>query len=343
MGRVAVFIGAGASYDCANTGHISTNPQFRPPLMEELFDNRTEFDKILSKYLAAASAATSIRYRLERGERIEPILSSIKGNDSPASLAQFHEITYFLQHLFWAISKKYVPNNIGTLYDLLIEALRHRFSECLIVTLNYDLLLERALRGIYGTTFDKLSDYIRFGAQCKLIKLHGSVNWMEEILGITNTISIDEVCRLNNSQLSFAEDTEIVIADGDDEKPHVQVGSKTYYPVLAVPLGGVKLHRCPQRHYEEARKFIGECNRFLFIGTSVVDESLIELLSSAKNVQRVVVVTKDLADSRAVYERLTNKVPVFGKAPEVREHEHPFAVAMVGGILQESIVGNLMA
>ena len=67
-------------------------------------------------------------------------------------------------------------SNYSTLVNN-IEQFRRSDEPVILITFNYDTLIERALSLTFGDfTFKEIQDYVRWPAY-KLFKLHGSVNW----------------------------------------------------------------------------------------------------------------------------------------------------------------------
>ena len=63
-GKLIVILGAGASYDCSS-GLVETRPEWRPPLVTDLFDSRAHtFAPILNEYPLAEAAAAEMRWAL---------------------------------------------------------------------------------------------------------------------------------------------------------------------------------------------------------------------------------------------------------------------------------------
>ena len=101
---------------------------------------------------------------------------------------QLEAVRYYLAALIEDAEERCLrslPDHVTNYIDLLedIEDWRVRSQEreriCL-VTFNYDTLLDRACRTVLGVRLDSLGAYLGEGNYI-LLKLHGSLNWREEV------------------------------------------------------------------------------------------------------------------------------------------------------------------
>ncbi len=178
---VAIF-GAGASFDSVpeNAPHPATVlPDFRPLLTDFLFSNRAIRTQYLKEYPAVRDlAATIVRMLPSYDGSLEKVLSAISETSKLHRAAQLVEVPLYLTDLFWKASEYATP---PINYTFLIDQLLDRYDKVAFITLNYDLLLDRALseRTYGGPSFTGMRSYVR--DTWALVKLHGSVNWGRRI------------------------------------------------------------------------------------------------------------------------------------------------------------------
>src|SRR5437899_2138935 len=81
--KLAVIVGAGASQDCVAEGAVAEfDTNWRPPLTADLFEGRTAFNRILSKYPKANAVSEIIRTRLRNSEALEDILKDLMSSEN---------------------------------------------------------------------------------------------------------------------------------------------------------------------------------------------------------------------------------------------------------------------
>jgi len=292
MGKtLTVILGAGASYDVipsVHRGNTVKSSSYAPPLTRGLFEIDANVQKdILSRYPAAQSAASYLRVEIAKGRDIEEILREMRDSPERRIQEQMKEIPLYLQELFGRISENYTdePVNYNILLDkTLISSMEH----IMFITLNYDLLLEKALK-MEGVVFNNVSDYIPSGRSWSLIKLHGSVNWGRKLLNTPNKGNDLSGLLDNIHQINIEEDLdgEITLDYSYLNRPHT---SNHMYPALSVPVDGDYKLNCPSKHIEHLQLFLMECRNFLIIGVSGKDQDLLSLLAGVNNVNSVGIV-----------------------------------------------------
>src|SRR3954464_14578312 len=96
--RLAVIVGAGASYDCGM--HSEADPQWKPPLAKDLFMNRyPSFTNILRLYPGAENLADQLRSGVARGINLETILRSLSESANLGTRRDFLQVPLYIQHL----------------------------------------------------------------------------------------------------------------------------------------------------------------------------------------------------------------------------------------------------
>jgi hypothetical protein len=156
--------------------------QLRPPLGTELFSSR--FDETIKKYPGLKMIIPKFE---SQGNDIEAILENdwndlMKKNDKELA-AQHIQLQFFLQEIFSMISEEYTENTFRySLPTIFADKLfRNPDPECkpVIVSFNYDTILDRAIEKLLRLTFDQTDKYVSQGEETSFLyfKPHGSWNW----------------------------------------------------------------------------------------------------------------------------------------------------------------------
>ncbi len=274
--KLTVILGAGASYDLVATQVGWIQPNYTPPLTAELFQARTEFSDILKKYPGAMSLGATIATRIKQGQSLEDVLRSMLDRGEDHVIPRLGQVPFYLQHLLGEISEQYtaVPVNYSR---LITDILGPEYDKVALVTLNYDLFLEKSLAAIERKPVTSLDSFAEPDRKWMLVKLHGSVNWGRRVEGAVSNIH-DQ-----GNMLKFA--SEIRIKEGPPNEIYVQnahndrwLGDQLLYPVMAMPLAGKYDHMCPEDHVDALKEFLGSCPNYLIIGVSGKDDDLLNLL-----------------------------------------------------------------
>lgn len=181
-----VIFGAGASYDSAQAYQphgADARERWRPPLAKNLFtDPNNAFGEIVRKYPKLTHILPYLRQPSNR-RSVEQMLETFQAErrDNPERVRELASVRYYLCDLLREITEQWSmqTNGVTNYAPLIGEVLRLNKGNdpILLVTFNYDMLLERAL-----ATFDfkTVSPENQLTAHpiLKLINLHGSVGWL---------------------------------------------------------------------------------------------------------------------------------------------------------------------
>lgn len=142
-----VIFGAGASYDSSAAMRPKDQEElvhkgWRPPLANELFEPRMEFDGFLKRYPRCRALAPFLRDRTDN-RSVEAVLSEFQAQSeaNPARPKQLAAIKFYLRDMLWGVQENWlgkIPG--GTNYDALVDEIDNLFrdeSVC-FVTFNYD-------------------------------------------------------------------------------------------------------------------------------------------------------------------------------------------------------------
>lgn len=332
--RLLVILGADASWDCAVGEAPDIRPDLRPPLVSELFSNRSAFARILHQYPLAEQAAPSLRVATESGAvALEAYLRDhLRDSQHAFRRRQYWAIPPYLQHLLFAISTwRYETVEQGELghepsgyvahpdnYDRLINAVLE-VDEVTLVSLNYDTLLDQRLDP-HGplTTLDA---YLAPAQNWALIKPHGSIDWGRRVL-----IEPEKTAARHDPFLAgwFAAlgdapelDNEITlrrlptigacrgIESGDWNTP--RIGASVYYPALSAPLGAEDELACPPKHIDYVKNVTGHWDPLdvLVIGYSGLDRGVLDLLSwGGRSIRSLMVVRGSDSHAKETADRI---------------------------------------
>lgn len=247
---------------------------YRPPLASELFDKRPAFGRILAKYPKAESLSARIRTDIGRGRGVEEVLRSMAADPRVEVRRMFYEVPLYLQELIGTVSEKYVTSG-GTRFDVLIDALSASDRPYVLISLNYDLFVERALRNFYGVDFVATTDYCSPGRRWQFIKLHGSVNWGRVLVngGPSDRKRFPD---LSGQSIELRGEACVVPGHDDSARWHKE---EFHYPELAVPIGDRDGFVCPGEHCSIMTEALSKCGTLLNIGFSGRDRHVLEAIA----------------------------------------------------------------
>ena len=307
--RLAIILGAGASHDLMGPAPEMFNQELEPPLTKDLFtSSRHVFQTILEQYPDALTLAATIRHR-NRTEPLEVILRSLRDSTDEHIARQFRQVPLYLQHLFGEISEQYTPNPEN--YTYLVSQVLIFAEKVAFVTLNYDLLLEQAIKAVTAASIADLRAYVEPSQKWMLVKLHGSVNWATRVVGgMEGAIATPEgvLSAVRALAVGQAIDGQLEVIDDHSDRWDHQTERDLLYPAIAVPVEDKYEYVCPADHLDELRAFLEACENFLFIGVSGKDKDLLELLRDSVKVGRETTIVSWSEPSK-VYRRIQAGAP----------------------------------
>ena len=322
--KVCVILGAGASYDVhgfgsayldsqkseTNVYSLPTGPEFRPPLVKDLFDleRNPRYREILNYYHGADFLAQTLAQQSRHEDfNLEEELLRLANHDDGQTRENFKQVPAYLRDLLLACSEGYTarPTSYSQLVQHLVAESQH---QVLFLVLNYDDLLEKAIT-LYNPSyqFATLEHYVDPDRPVQVVKFHGSINWFTPMSGGGDWF--ERASRIDLNSLS----SEIEVRDFKQLVVHYSHQTKRYYPVLTAPLAGKGLSQsvCPESHLTAATEFLKDCQKFLIVGTGGLDDDLMEFLDTS--VSDVPGLFMDVVgpDATAVLARFRKKVSAF--------------------------------
>lgn len=298
--KVFIF-GAGASKSSQEALGLANSNNRAAPLVDELFDERyAEYAKQiglslsdLAEYHHDSSGWESLEQWLtSKWENINKI--SVEGIKK-AEYAEFGRLTFYVWRTLQLVSNTYGDNN-G--YRKLLKVLKKQGEYPGMISFNYDTLLDRAVKKVYGVNFLRS---IQSYSEAKLIKPHGSVNWLLPKRGSdalpVYELSPDDSTRYDlasNSMFNGAPLNANSSVVYDPEHPDLNrlelIHSPTFegayfYPLILIPLT-TKLYPF-FTNFEEAvinpgKKLVAEADEIYMVGYRAADDIIKEMLQATK-------------------------------------------------------------
>lgn len=277
---ILMIVGAGASYDSVPLVVYKNMPSTlicRPPLANEVFDNRVPFHEALQEHPELMGVVPRLRPPDDnRSFNLEAELEVLASEQSsyPQRAGQLLAVSMYLAEIIDGCSQdwgKGVGNNYEAVLDRLSPVWRAGTSGggLACVTFNYDTLLDEAIQQATDHSFDNVADYISL-QQLPLFKLHGSVNWRRPIG--SNYVSHRDRPKMHAGSLN----------PGPIEVGYWGHGGiddyERYLPALAVPMQEKDVFECPDRHVDRLRSLLPEIRRVLVIGWKGQEAKFLELL-----------------------------------------------------------------
>ncbi|MCH7624810.1 MAG: SIR2 family protein, partial [Chloroflexi bacterium] len=224
----------------------------------------------------------------------------------------FKYIPPYLRDLIYRCTARYasLPSNYIRLILSLVEEHGH---EVLFIVMNYDELLEKAISHIYPEIiFRSLAPYINNGKNLMVLKLHGSTNWF---------ISMEDGGDWNNALENFdittrpTEGHPIIFEDAE-QASSAHSNKQSCYPLLTAPLAGKMPSDivAPDEHVAAAKDFLSDCQKFLIIGCSGLDDDLLSLLNEKVTGSPAVHLVTGSGQAKEVANRFVAGVPSFRQA-----------------------------
>jgi hypothetical protein len=285
-----VIFGAGASFDSSSTyppgakvlGGDMDNNFHRPPLANELFENRPLFAQTIDRFPECRPIVPRLR-NLGKGA-IETVLENVRAEAETYVRAkqELAAVRCYLHRVIteteneWQIAVRHITNYLTLLRE--IERTYPKEPVCL-VTFNYDTLLEDALLH-FDLHIDALSDYTRKHPFYRVFKLHGSINWARQVEPEIVSKSDDRDTTLRHLIQRVAElrITDRYVFSRDRAMGAVQ-GSLAF-PAIAIPVEKKSTFECPGHLIEEFITLLPQITKVLVVGWRATEEHFLGLLKT---------------------------------------------------------------
>jgi hypothetical protein len=196
----------------------------------------------------------------------------------PPRHSQLAAIRYYLHHMLWNCQDNWGNLHQGiTNYVTFLDAVdkwRHEHSkQVCYVTFNYDTMIERSMRDLWGCTLDDLDAYTS-NSRFKLIKLHGSIDWglqFESFQAGFTPAKIISNAAVNGTEVSQyyrkVIRTPVVFDDGSFG-----------FPALAIPVEKKSEFVCPAEHLRELADVLPRVTKIITIGWRATEQHFLAML-----------------------------------------------------------------
>jgi hypothetical protein len=306
-----VILGAGASHDSVADHSIGLDrdPEMQPPLAFQLFANRLAYSNLMKGIPRIGAIAATLRDRIARGALIEDELATMDqaATGNPRVAQQLMAVRFYLQRLITMCGDAWSETARGaTNYHRLIDAIvgwsARQGEPALVVTFNYDTMLEKAMQQELDFTFMTMESYIERD-DIKLFKLHGSVDWGHHARATVNGTINDVIERAG--QLEVPTTFEIKRGNWNSGQ-----GGELWVPALAVPVRRKRVFECPDDHLRLLHDLLPTVDLVLVIGWAGQEEHFLDLLRSRLRVKQrgaVVACGPDAGAAHETWSRLAEK------------------------------------
>jgi hypothetical protein len=257
MARLAIIFGAGASYDfLPDYPAGAPNDPLRAkriPLANDLFDNRPEFAAIAKDHRRLLPLLPELRNR--GGSSVEELLEDLRSLDRanrywPIRQSELMAVRFYLQSAVWSAQEIMLQksNGISNYAGLIrnIEEFRSSDDPVILITFNYDTLIEQALSVVFSQlNFSSIQDYIR-RPEYKLFKLHGSLNWGNPVLDDARLAVTGTETQVKESIIELAPQYDYEIEDFQVfDRPQVVHRGHAMLPAISIPVRTKSHFSCP--------------------------------------------------------------------------------------------------
>lgn len=216
---------------------------------------------------------------LENQENIEEVLEDfrVKAETDVECRRQLQAVQYYIRAVIKHCQEQWVGLTDGASnYKSLLNHVRDRGPLC-FVTFNYDTLLEAALAGL-DFTIPSIDHYIR--GPYRLIKLHGSIDWVTWAAASSVPLSPHQQATEEDliRAAPIVEENDSVI-EKDGVTPTFHPSPYFHLPALAIPTLSKQKFVCPPQHVSALQKFIPQVTEIAVIGWRANERNFVEMLA----------------------------------------------------------------
>src|SRR6266850_7374224 len=281
---LVVIFGAGASYDSmpSTPPNLATSlyEQHRPPLANQLFDDRPIFTDAMDTFPWCKPIVPYLRPPATGN--VEATLERLMGEAETYSERhrQLASIRFYLRQALTQCANGWQGLAHGiTNYATLLDQIRHhtKASERVcFVTFNYDTLFDNALRSI-GMRLDTMDDHVSDGC-FTYVKIHGSVDWGRSIRTSLTTPFTASDSALISEVLSHAGNISLGDYERNGQLPIAKTAVAILFPAIAIPLERKLDFECPKAQLDALDHALVRATKLLIIGWRAADAPFTELL-----------------------------------------------------------------
>lgn len=324
-----VIFGAGASYDSYSVipppavdpdrplpdgyrHHFGEYLPYRPPLTVELFSRKSFVDEVLGEYRELQRHLAVLR---------DPPSGSVEQEFEHLRDQSEHEallaLRFYLQLLFSHVVREWlqqIKGGAATNHAALLHRIKNATKggeDVLLVTFNYDTMLEAALASQDMVTIKGIPDYLT--TNYKVIKLHGSVNWVHPVRSTVDTRNGTKETARNlirmAPELDIDNDNFVFLRPETNFLDHpggllLTDAREVNVPAIAVPIVTKKNYECPKDHLRLLETSISDVTKLLLIGWRAGEEHFLSMLRGLNNDTRIMIVSSGPNGAGQVREKL---------------------------------------
>lgn len=302
----------GASHDSAQafaaTDRALTDQggPWRPPLAKDLFLDRNEwFGKIVREYADALAPVLPYLRDQSGTKTVEEKLEELQAQvtDYPQRKRQLYAVKFYLCHLMTEITREWIDKtsritNYAGLVDGLLRFNRDR-EPILLVTFNYDLLLEDALDGFGFNRNKSPDDYLDSHGILKVLRLHGSIAWSRTVDTQGQLLQPRELIARGES----LHPTDSFISGNASTNFRSGRPSGSIVPAIAIPVQTKTESdfECPAGHREYLVKMLPKVTKILIVGWQAKEAHFTDMLrGKLPELAHLMAVGRDKMDSKNV-------------------------------------------
>ncbi len=302
--------------------------QWRPPLANQLFDVRfgpyiQQFRQMHAVVPDLENPVGGVETVLERFQTEAPTY--------PRRLNQLAAVRYYLRSMLSNCQSSWENATRGvTNYKALLDRIDHRVKDVkILVSFNYDTLLEEALESTIGLKIDGMSSYL--SSDYRVAKLHGSINWVHRVEDPTVDLGgmetevasrvIDEAPRLRLNPAFDLFPYQIVARWGD----------RAIIPALSIPVATKSVYECPQEQQQALIDALPEVDKVLMIGWKVGEKRFLDSMAERmKKAPRIMVVSSSEGKASELIIKLQDSLGAIGKLAHYSVGKKGFSHAITG-------------
>jgi len=309
-----VIFGAGASYDSINprafpdkqpTRRIAQIAHFRPPLARELFEDRGNFNLAVASYPQAQGRIMELRLKTVSAAdfNVERELEQIKQSAGgyPPVLVELAAIQFYLRRIIGECGGNWQAESHGlTNYRWLLSRIdrwRYPDKKVILVTFNYDYMLEMSLQGVTEPmVFNKIREYIARD-DLKVIRPHGSVTWGQYFQERATPEASEQYIIEHAADLHLTDEFVVTSAQA--------VGDRLVSPALAIPVEGKSDFACPPDHITALVDGMQDVTHVLIVGWRASESRFLDQLKEGGLAdKRILVVANDQKEAEKTKQNL---------------------------------------
>lgn len=287
---LVVVFGAGASFDSNPAVPASTGHADRPPLANSLFEmDRAATREAAAAFPRAAPALMAARADVRAGGTIEATLARLQdvSEDDLEARSQLMAVRFYLQRVLTVVPDAWDAHAVRqTTYVSMLDQLRRwqraTGQRLVLVTFNYDLLLERACEVVLGHRFEGMASYLS-RPDLHVFKPHGSVDWARPARWDGSGYGDQDAARR-----AVCDNPDLPVHDDYSQRPATadvieQAGGTNvaWLPALAIPVERKPDVVMPHSHSAALRADLAQATAVLCVGWRAREQHFLRVLQDA--------------------------------------------------------------